>query len=187
MQDKESDSSPALQLNEVRAPIPTTSEAERLSPQENPNRPPKPGQAKTPVTIRSEQYSFCGPLPPPGLLADYERVTPGLADRIVAMAESESAHRRGMEEKIVSKSFSEARLGQIFALAICLATIGVGSYTALQGKEWAGIAIGISGVSGIVTTFIMGRTGAGRSSGGESNQKSENTSANEKQRGRRKK
>lgn len=39
--------------------------------------------------------AFLGPIPPPELLAQYERTLPGLADRLVAIAERESDHRRG--------------------------------------------------------------------------------------------
>ena len=44
---------------------------------------------------------FSGPIPPPGFLEQYERINPGLASRMVAMAESEATHRRQMETKLV--------------------------------------------------------------------------------------
>ena len=34
--------------------------------------------------------AFIGPIPPPELLAEYERTLPGLADRLVAIAEREA-------------------------------------------------------------------------------------------------
>ena len=108
--------------------------------------------------------SFSGPIPPPALLQQYDDVFPGAAERIVAMAEREAAHRHNLEERIVqaqinegSKHFSEARCGQICALTITLASLGVGAYTALHGYELAGSVLGVGGIGGIVTTFLLGR------------------------------
>lgn len=108
--------------------------------------------------------TFAGPVPPPDLLGNYEAICPGSADRIFRMAEAQAEHRREMERAIVigqiehsKKQFAEARCGQICALLITLTAICVGSYTALQGHEWAGGAIGVGGIGGIVTTFILGR------------------------------
>lgn len=46
-----------------------------------------------------EAVRFVGPLPPPEVLGQYEEVLPGLADRIVAMAESNTAHFRTMDQR----------------------------------------------------------------------------------------
>ena len=41
------------------------------------------------MTIVGMRASFSGPLPPPKILEDYDRVCPGAADRIIKMAEKE--------------------------------------------------------------------------------------------------
>lgn len=38
--------------------------------------------------------TFVGPIPPPDILQGYDNILPGLADRIVSMAEAEGNHRR---------------------------------------------------------------------------------------------
>ena len=82
---------------------------------DNPHNPPK---TKTPIAaavsaaslsgfqfpqiqIQGEiqQSTFLGPLPPPEVLAKYEAINPGFANRIVAMAEAEGDHRRNQEKK----------------------------------------------------------------------------------------
>jgi len=107
---------------------------------------------------------FSGPMPPPELLERYELICPGSADRMLSMAEQEAEHRRTTEGKIVQaqidhhkRQFSEARCGQLCALVITLAAIAAGVYTAVQGHEIAGSVIGVGGIGGIVTTFILGR------------------------------
>lgn len=106
---------------------------------------------------------FQGPLPPPELLSQYNDIEPGLADRIVAMAEKESMHRRKMEEKTLTaeieahnKTMIERRLGQIFGFLIGVITIGCGTYAATSGAQWPGGLIGTGGVIGLVTVFVVG-------------------------------
>lgn len=107
---------------------------------------------------------FSGPIPPPRLLAEYEEICPGLADRIVSMAEKESAHRHTMDGQSLSadidiqrKMFQEARVGQICALSIGITAIIAGTYAATHGAQLTGGLIGGGGVVGLVTVFVLGR------------------------------
>lgn len=111
---------------------------------------------------------YQGPLPPPKYLSEYESIQPGLAERIVTMAEKEQAHRQELEGKDLdaaiqsnSKEFTEARIGQVFALIIGIAVIVAGAYCATNGAPWPGAVIGSSGVIGLVSVFIMGRNAKG--------------------------
>lgn len=138
-----------------------------VPPVEIPTPEPQPRKPQTLARITSVQFS--GPLPPPALLKQYEEICPGYAERLITAFEAESAHRREMERKVLeahvsrdNKQFAEARCGQICALIITLAAIGAGVYTALAGYEIAGSVIGVGGISGIVATFIVGRSRQGR-------------------------
>jgi len=51
----------------------------------------------------------------------------------------------------------EAKIGQFCALTIAVSVIIGGAITAIYGHEWAGGVIGVSGIGGIVYTFIHGR------------------------------
>ena|ERR1700730_2348918 len=117
------------------------------------------------TTVVRHTQRFFGPIPPPEVLAGYDRVQPGFASRIIAMAETENNHRREMERSIVrgglasqDRQFSEARVGQICAAMITIAALGLGCYTALNGHDVTGGVLGASGVGGIVTTFVLGRS-----------------------------
>ncbi len=111
---------------------------------------------------------FSGPIPPPDLVRAYEDALPGLADRIVGLAESEGEHRRRQEEvaldsnievnrKLVDAHIREVRTGQLYALVIAIVAIGCGSFVAVSGGQFAGAVIGAGGLVGIVTAFIQGR------------------------------
>lgn len=61
---------------------------------------PRPAAQSPEVVRRTVQTQFHqGPLPPPELLRQYDAVSAGAADRIIAMAEGEAAHRRDAEQK----------------------------------------------------------------------------------------
>ena len=84
---------------------------------------------------------------------------PGAADRILKMAEDTAEHDRTVEHEALKLVGRETLLGQIFAVLIAIIAIGCGTYTAVQGYQIAGAAISSVGVLGIVTAFIMGKTG----------------------------
>jgi uncharacterized membrane protein len=123
-----------------------------------------PYQEESGQVVAHRASAFSGPIPPPEILKGYNEIAPGLAERIVAMAEREADHRHGIDHKALdadiseqNKMFSEARLGQICGLIIGLAAIVAGAYTAISGAQWPGGIIGGGGVIGLVSVFIYGR------------------------------
>ena len=114
------------------------------------------------MEVMSERFS--GPLPPPGFLREYESACPGSAERIIRLTEAEAEHRRAMELAVVQaeiddrkRESNEARRGQFCALAIVVVSLAAGVYTAMNGHEWTGSILGVGGIGGIVTTFVLGR------------------------------
>ncbi|SRR6266446_2754465 len=100
---------------------------------------PKIGAIRTAILKAEASMRFEGPLPPPALLAKYDEIHPGLANRLVCMAESEAQHRHEMEKTVLNADIaenkrerSEARCGQLCGLVITLAGLAVG----LHGDEW---------------------------------------------------
>jgi len=110
------------------------------------------------------QYEFQGPLPPPGILAQYENIKPGFAERILSLTEGEAIHRRQLQARKLegdlerqARSFGEARWGQVCALLIGLAAILGGVYSSVHGAELPGSLIGTGGVVALTYVFIRGR------------------------------
>ena len=108
--------------------------------------------------------SFAGPLPPPDVLAKYDELHPGLAERIVGMAEREQGHRHQCELGALNQELRnhearnrEAFRGQLFGFLIGSIAIVAGSNTAALGAQWPGGFIGGGGVIGLVAVFILGR------------------------------
>lgn len=129
--------------------------------QKNPSSTP---QNNKEIIAQFKAEQFHGPVPHPSILMGYEEISPGFANRIIAMAESETAHRQAMEKKALEaeiQNFSceaqDTKRGQIFGLIIGLATIFSGTFAVVKGYPWAGTFIGTGGVVGLVSVFIIGR------------------------------
>lgn len=114
---------------------------------------------------RIEQFS--GPIPPPDTLAKYEKVLEGSANRILIEFETQTAHRRGIESRLVQVETKDKLFarwiefsGQIIAFIAMMAVIGAGLYLAtMQGitsKIVGGLLSG-SSLIGIARAFIQGR------------------------------
>lgn len=102
------------------------------------------------------QTRFSGPLPPPEALARYEQILPGAADRITRMAEAQSAHRQGIETKVVDSNIAREKTGQWLGAGLYLFTIAAGTWLIAQGYNTGGLATVISSSVGAVSIFVIG-------------------------------
>jgi uncharacterized membrane protein len=57
------------------------------------------------------------------MLAAYNQLFPGCAERILAMAESQSSHRQDLERAVVHGNIADARRGQNYAFILGLSAI----------------------------------------------------------------
>lgn len=98
-----------------------------------------------------------GPLPPAEELEKYEKLLPGLADRIVKMAEKEQDHQHDMQKTGLKGEIWDGRIGQILGFLIGFGALGYGSHTAIAGAEITGGFIGVGGIGSLVAVFVYGR------------------------------
>lgn len=110
-------------------------------------------EGKNPIV--STQFS--GPLPPPAILAGYDDICPGAAERLIKMVEEEGHHRRKLEETMVRSDVQTARsasidfrIGQILAFFVTLCFVGSGCFLAYHGKQVSGVILGSSGMVAVV-------------------------------------
>lgn len=107
--------------------------------------------------VRSE---FSGPLPPPAILKQYDEIEPGLANRIVCMAEKEQDHRHVCDSKCVKADSRDSLLGILSAFIICVSMIFAGTKIALSVPHLSGLLSGsfisLAGFGGIIGVFIRG-------------------------------
>ena len=92
-----------------------------------------------------------GPLPTPENLDRYNQVLPGLAGRIVTMAEKEQAHRIDSEQKSLTALIVSHHRGQLLATVLGLAAFAVAGAFGYWGEAAAG-----AGLAGGVILSIVG-------------------------------
>ena len=108
-----------------------------------------------------QSKTFTGPIPSPEYLAQYERILPGTAERILAMAEQQAASRQDLERKnydIVAKDTEAARTetkrSQWMSLVITLSAFAGAVYCAKIGQPWVAGCLAGTTLLGIVSTFL---------------------------------
>lgn len=106
---------------------------------------------------RFEAAFFQGPLPPPETLARYEEICPGAADRILSMAEAQSRHRQGLEERVIASNCRAQDRGPLLGFVLALGVIGLGAYLILKGREISGLVALVTALIAIVVPFVYGK------------------------------
>lgn len=110
------------------------------------------------------QHAFQGPVPPPGMLAEYNKVVPGLANRLVELTEKEQAHRHGwMDGNLKLKSGMVSR-GQWMAFTLSILILLMAFFFGVKGNTtFAGLLVTID-LIGLASVFVAGRGGTKKSS-----------------------
>lgn len=105
----------------------------------------------------SQQYSFSGPLPPPEVLERYNQAMPGLAERIISMAEQQAKHRQQLETTVVNSNAFVQKVGPFLGFIVAMTAVGGGIYLILQGKDGYGLAAIIGALASLAGVFIYGK------------------------------
>ncbi len=112
----------------------------------------------------TREVTHVGPIPSPAALAEYEKALPGLADRVVKMAEDESLHRRELEKQIVQAQVEDGRaarndqkLGQKSGLSIAILVVLCGFGAICLGHPVSGTVLAGGSLVSLVGVFVYGR------------------------------
>ncbi len=130
------------------------------APQQNPPQPRSPveeflDRTSKSFAVRAEYQA--GPLPSPDVLARYNEVLPGLAERLVQMVESQSRHRQELEKAVVNGNIQSEAPGQRYGLIVGL-VIGLGALAVVAlGHEPAGVSVIIAELAAFAGAFIYGK------------------------------
>jgi uncharacterized membrane protein len=101
--------------------------------------------------------SHSGPIPSAEELGALETVLPGLADRVVSMAEREQSHRHVTTALMVEKEFSLRRNGQTLALIALFMLLATVFWLAWLGDSKAAAWLGAGTIVAVVSIFVTGR------------------------------
>jgi uncharacterized membrane protein len=119
----------------------------------------KKSLSKQGAALSVTRQSFSGPIPPPQILAQYDQIVPGAAERILKMAETQEVHRHGIEKKVIDSGISNSQRGMIFGFLIGMTAIVSGAVVAGMNGVAAvagGAVISTGGLVSLVGVFVYG-------------------------------
>lgn len=105
--------------------------------------------------FRSELFN--GPLPHPEHFAAYDEIMPGSAERILALAERQAAHRQSLEAKAVDSEIRIQARGQWMAFVLSTITIGGGVFLIGTGQPIEGAATALTALASLVGLFVWSK------------------------------
>jgi len=111
--------------------------------------------ARAEVTVQTHS----GPLPPPEMLAAYERALPTSAERILKMAEQEQSHRHHLERTDFETRASISRVGQILAFALGISGTVGGILLAFFGKSLTGFGMFFTSLATLAGIYFYAQRG----------------------------
>ncbi len=104
--------------------------------------------------VRLAAQFYSGPIPPPQMMAEYEKALPGAADRIIKMAEKQEEHRHYLEKKTVDSESRDSLLGILSAVFISIVILGAGTTIIIVVPGTTGaISGGLLNLFGIATVI----------------------------------
>lgn len=106
--------------------------------------------------IKEEFQAFSGPLPPPEILQKFDEIVPGAAERIIKMAEDQSAHRRELERRVIISDVNRSKWGQILGFIIAVVGLVVSAVIAIYGSAITGGILGVGTLASLVGVFMYG-------------------------------
>lgn len=123
------------------------------------------------VTGRMQRYVHQGPLPDPMTLANYEKLMPGLAERVVRMAEKEQEHRHECDrtrnesnKQIISVEANRQTgiqkaetLGQKFGFTISIVAVASALLATWMKQPAVAIALVSLPVMSVIKAFLSGQ------------------------------
>ncbi len=101
--------------------------------------------------------AFSGPLPPPETLERYNQTLPGLAERIIVMAESQHSHRLALEREVVHSNVAAQKLGTILGFVVAMTTVLGGMWLVHEGKSGEGLAAILTALASLVGVFFYSK------------------------------
>ena len=101
------------------------------------------------------QQHYSGPLPQPEALAQYDKIVPGAAERIIKMAEKEMEHRHGIESSMTRNVIRTTVLGIIFAFLSVLILSGSVLYALYRGFDTVAASIAVGSIAAVAGVFMF--------------------------------
>ena len=107
--------------------------------------------------VQAFHASFQGPLPPPSMLAKYDEILPGFAERLLSMTEKQATHRQSIEATVVQSSVSSEKTGVVLGFILSLIVISGGFVMVWAGKNVEGLVAILAPLATLASVFVYGK------------------------------
>jgi uncharacterized membrane protein len=120
---------------------------------------PQPQQFTVPTSgiIVQTQAQISGPIPSPEILAGYEKILPGAADRLVQMAEREQRHQHELDKRNQTLRAIVTFSGQASAFLLGMTGTGGGIFLVLHDKSLTGLTTFLTSLGSLVAVYLYSR------------------------------
>jgi uncharacterized membrane protein len=108
------------------------------------------------VALDEDGTPYPSPLPPARLLAQYEAVIPGSADRILTVFEQQASHRMDLERMRLERDARRADRGLMAGTVVALAVLVAAVYCASINQPWVAGVLGGLAIVTLAGIFIYG-------------------------------
>jgi uncharacterized membrane protein len=103
--------------------------------------------------IIAQATSWAGPLPPPEVLEDFDRVINSGAERVFHQFELETQHRHRLQNRASRWQAYDLIIGKIFAFLFVVGALAVSAFAIHKGSPVAGTILGTGVLAAIVYAF----------------------------------
>ena len=111
------------------------------------------GKGQVAVTMSRQEY-YSGPLPHPDILASYDRLVPGAAERMISLVEKQADHRMDLERTVVRGDNRRADIGLVAGIVATFTAMFLATFLAFFGwTAGAGILVG-SGMATMIGSLV---------------------------------
>lgn len=125
---------------------------------------------------QTQTQVFQGPTPPPEVMERYEKLVPGIAERLFKLAEDESLHRRALEDqankaniaaqdkqleiaKLQSKAaFDSDSKGQSAGVFVSISCIVGAVFLSMYGHDWVAGGLAAIPTAAVIQAFFAKRS-----------------------------
>jgi uncharacterized membrane protein len=109
------------------------------------------------IEISLMMFSGSLPLPPPPILAEYEKAFPGLVLKIIKWTEEQRSHRQALERQRTSGSENRMDRGQYIAGAVAIWGLTMAAVAGIW-STFVGVVIAIVAIGGPTAAIWLART-----------------------------
>jgi uncharacterized membrane protein len=112
----------------------------------------------TSIEVLQQSTAHMGPLPPPEMLAEYERIHPGMSAALLDMVKEQSRHRREIEKMSAWRPY----FGMTTGFLVTVMAFGIAFYAIRAGESAAAVIAALVALAPVVGAFISGRSSEAR-------------------------